>query len=76
MRFLVDECCGPVVANWLRDQGHDARRVADVSPGIDDAAVLGLACAEDRILITSDKGFGARVFEKGEPQTRGEAASA
>jgi hypothetical protein len=24
MRFLVDECTGPAVASWLRDQNHDA----------------------------------------------------
>jgi predicted nuclease of predicted toxin-antitoxin system len=69
MRFLVDECCGPVVAKWLREQGHDARRVADISPGLDDANVLELAHAEDRVLITNDKGFGARVFEKGDPHS-------
>ena len=23
MRFLVDECTGPKVAQWLRDQGHE-----------------------------------------------------
>ena len=23
MRFLVDECTGPAVASWLRDQSHD-----------------------------------------------------
>jgi predicted nuclease of predicted toxin-antitoxin system len=69
MQFLVDECCGPVVARWLREQGHDVRRVADVSPGLDDANVLELAHGEDRVLITNDKGFGARVFEKGDPHS-------
>jgi len=66
MRFLVDETCGPVVANWLAQQGHDVRRVAEVLPGLDDAGVLGLAYAEERILITNDKDFGARVFERRE----------
>jgi len=23
MKFLVDECTGPGVASWLRDQNHD-----------------------------------------------------
>jgi hypothetical protein len=40
-----------------------------MSPGLDDANVLELAHAEDRILITNDKGFGARVFEKGDPHS-------
>jgi len=69
MRFLVDECCGPVVAHWLVEQGHEVRRVAEVSPGLEDADVLELAHTEDRILITNDKGFGARVFEKGNPHS-------
>jgi predicted nuclease of predicted toxin-antitoxin system len=66
MRLLVDECCGPVIAQWLRDRGHDARRVGEVSPGLDDAQVLQWACREQRVLVTNDKDFGARVFEKGE----------
>ena len=69
MRFLVDECCGPVVAQWLREQGYDVRRVAEMSPGLDDAGVLELAHTEDRILITNDKGFGARIFERGNPHS-------
>jgi len=24
MRFLVDECTGPAVADWLRDRAHEA----------------------------------------------------
>lgn len=24
MRFLVDECTGPAVARWLREQKHEA----------------------------------------------------
>lgn len=26
MRFLVDECTGPKVAHWLRNQGHEVFR--------------------------------------------------
>jgi uncharacterized protein with PIN domain len=32
MRFLVDECTGPAVAKWLREQGHDVVSVYDESP--------------------------------------------
>lgn len=67
MRFLVDECCGPVVARWLRERGHDVRRVAEIAPGLEDVDVLDSARKEERILITCDKDFGARVFERGEP---------
>ncbi len=36
MRFLVDECIGPAVAQWLREQGHDVSSVFDESRGEDD----------------------------------------
>ncbi len=29
MRFLVDECTGPAVAQWLRRQNHDVISVFD-----------------------------------------------
>jgi predicted nuclease of predicted toxin-antitoxin system len=67
MRFLVDECCGPVLARWLQAKGHDVRRVAEIDPGMDDVDVLQQAFRDERVLITSDKDFGARVFERGEP---------
>jgi predicted nuclease of predicted toxin-antitoxin system len=33
MRFLVDECTGPAVARWLREQGHDVFSVLNVHGG-------------------------------------------
>ena len=66
MHFLVDECCGPIVARWLRDEGYDARRVADSDAGMADRDVLEMARNENRVLVTTDKDFGARVFEHGE----------
>ncbi len=33
MRFLVDECTGPVVAKWLHEQGHEAFSVYDEAYG-------------------------------------------
>ncbi len=62
MRFLVDECTGPAVARWLREQQHDVFSVFDQARGIDDDHVLDLAVAEERILITNDKGFGDKIF--------------
>lgn len=34
MRFLVDECAGPVVADWLRSQGHDVFSVYNSARGL------------------------------------------
>jgi predicted nuclease of predicted toxin-antitoxin system len=61
MRFLVDECTGPSVARWLREQGHDVFSVFEQARGLDDESVMELAARENRIIITSDKEFGARA---------------
>lgn len=67
MRFLVDECTGPAVAIWLRLQGHDVFSVYDQARGADDDDVLAQAYAEQRVLITNDKGFGERVYRERRP---------
>jgi predicted nuclease of predicted toxin-antitoxin system len=64
MRFLVDECTGPGLAAWLRDQGHEVFSVYDEARGIDDDAVLRLAHDQNRIIITNDKDFGEKVFRE------------
>lgn len=61
MRFLVDECTGPSVARWLREQGYDVLSIYEQARGADDTTVLSLAVQEERILITSDKEFGTRI---------------
>lgn len=61
MRFLVDECTGPSVARWLREQGYDVASIYEQARGADDVMVLTLAVQEQRIIITSDKEFGTRV---------------
>lgn len=64
MRFLVDECAGPTVAKWLREQGHEVFSVFDEAKGISDEDVLNMAVAEGRILITNDKDFGEMIFRE------------
>ncbi len=34
MRFLVDECTGPAVAEWLREQKHNVFSVHDEARGL------------------------------------------
>jgi hypothetical protein len=46
MRFLVDECTGPAVAAWLKDEGHDVYSVYDESPGTKDAEIIRRAVDE------------------------------
>lgn len=65
MRFVVDECTGPSVASWLRDQGHDVVSAFDEHRGADDEEWIQRAFDEQRILITNDKDFGDKVYRDG-----------
>jgi predicted nuclease of predicted toxin-antitoxin system len=65
MRFIVDECVGPMVARWLREQSHDVYSVYDESRGLEDEAVIRIAVKERRVLITNDKDFGDKVYREG-----------
>lgn len=67
MRFLVDECTGPAVARWLRNQGHDVVSAYDQARGADDNTLLDIAVREDRVLVTNDKDFGEIVFRSRRP---------
>ncbi len=67
MRFLVDECSGPALAQWLRGQGHDVFSVYEEARGMDDRDVVQKAFAENRILITNDKDFGERIYRERYP---------
>ncbi len=67
MRFLVDECTGPAVAQWLRTMSHDVFSVYDSARGMPDQRVLEKAYSENRILITNDKDFGEKVFRDQHP---------
>lgn len=64
MRVLVDECAGPLVGRWLRDQGHEVFSVFDEARGISDEEVLNKAVSENRILITVDKDFGEMIYRE------------
>lgn len=64
MRFLVDECTGPKVAHWLRNQGHEVFSVYDEARGMDDSAILNKTLSENWILLTNDRDFGAKVFRE------------
>ncbi len=67
MRFLVDECTGPAVAEWLRGQGYEVFSVYDEARGLDDEAIIQKALAENWILITNDKDFGEKIYREGCP---------
>jgi predicted nuclease of predicted toxin-antitoxin system len=58
MKFLVDENIPPPVVSFLRSKGYDVKEVhQSITTGASDASVMGLACQEERILLTFDKHF-------------------
>ena len=67
MRFLVDECTGPAVAQWLRSLQHVVFSVYEQARGMDDDDIIHKAFVEDWILITNDKDFGEKVYREGQP---------
>lgn len=67
MRFLVDENTGPVVARWLRTQGHQVFSVYEEARGLDDDNIIAKAYGENWLLITSDKDFGEKIYREQHP---------
>ena len=69
MKFLLDQSAERRIALFLRNLGHDVKVVAvDYPPGILDHEVLAHAYAEQRIVITNDKGdFGELIFKDFHP---------
>lgn len=67
MRFVVDECTGPRVADWLRIEGHEVFSVFNDARGATDDGVLAKALLEKSILITNDKDFGEMIFRERRP---------
>ena len=64
MRFIVDECTGPKVAGWLREQGHEVFSVYEEARGIADEMIIQKALTENWILITNDKDFGEKIHKE------------
>jgi|SRR5579863_2433124 len=62
MRFLADECCDFAAVRVLRANDHDVLAVSEFQNRSVDPEILGLALAENRILLTEDKDFGWLVF--------------
>lgn len=67
MKFLIDRCAGRRLADWLREQGHDAVESRGRSPDPGDRELLARAAAEQRILVTMDKDFGQLVYVENVP---------
>ena len=62
MKFLVDRCAGRLLADWLRNQGHDVVESRELGPDPGDRALLDWAAKETRILVTIDSDFGELIY--------------
>lgn len=65
MRFIIDECTGPTVAEWLVKQNHEVYSIFDSARGMEDDEIISRATDENRIIITNDKDFGEKIFREG-----------
>lgn len=63
MKFLLDSNTGRVLAEWLRQQGHDVFE-ARLEPDPGDSELLDRALIEGRIVITIDTDFGELIFRQ------------
>src|SRR6266550_3470240 len=62
MRFIANENISGPIVRALCDQAHDVVWVKESMPGAADRAVLALAQAEQRIVLTMDTDFGELAF--------------
>lgn len=59
MRFLIDNALSPVLAERLKDGGHDAAHVRDYDlQAADDEQIFARAQQEQRVLVSADTDFG------------------
>ena len=56
MRLLIDNALSPIVADRLRQGGHDVVHVRDL--GLASAPVMDAAAVDSRVLVSADTDFG------------------
>jgi predicted nuclease of predicted toxin-antitoxin system len=63
MRFLVDNSLSWRLADWLRNNGHDALHVREIQMrDAEDGAIYDRACADSRVITTQDVDFSTLLW--------------
>jgi predicted nuclease of predicted toxin-antitoxin system len=71
MKIVADENCDGILVAALRSSGFDVIWIREASPGIDDVQIYEIATAGERVLLTSDQGFGVMAERMGPPRPAG-----
>lgn len=66
-KFLADESVDYQIVTHVRESGYEIEAIVEISPGIDDEAVLSMANELEAILLTEDKDFGELTYRFRKP---------